>query len=554
MAVTINTRSVSNTSWGSVDKTSLRNRLVSALEDGEEGTAAAVREVYAVIRETSLTESPSSSWWGPHHVLTGDSVILNRDGLFAAAGALAGARAEADLSSQQKQKAARHLIRHYRRIQAEIPEALTEIATGRQDSNEQAIRYDVGRFGKTRKTPQGFLQTTGRLTRTGIFTYRLPDGSARKELRLDEEVFNPVSMESFNHIPITNDHPFPRRLITSKNAVEHQKGYTLGDTHQDGSHLVASLIVTDEGTIKDIENGKQELSNGYTCNLDFSSGSFKGQKYDAIQRNIVGNHVAIISKGTARAGSSARLTLDSVDDPASDLFLANIAVMDSMNSDDDIDSNIDKDEPDNNPINKDRKKMATIKIDNVTYTEVPEGVAGPVQSALQKRDDQIETLNTEAKTRTDELSEVQGKLTAAETALEKAKEDKVDEDAIEKKVIALAKERTDLLSVASKLLKEDELEKLGDAKPIDIMKAVILSENSDAKFDEVDDSFIKGQFAMTVKYATDRTEKADKQTKTADKAQKTDTTDEDVPDSDKVLKATMIKIHNDSRGIKTKED
>lgn len=419
----------------------------------------------------------------------------------------------------------------------------------------KAIRYDIGRFNKTKITREGFLHTTGRLTRTGIFTYRLPDGSTRKELRLDEEVFKQDSMDSFNHIPITNDHPFPRRLVTSKNAVKHQKGHTLGDARQDGDHLVASLIVTDEATINDIKNGKQELSNGYTCNLDFSPGSFKGEKYDTIQRDIVGNHVAIISEGTARAGSSARLTLDSVDDPDSDFYLADIAVMDSEDSDDNIDSNFDnKDEPNNNSSNKDRKKMATIKIDNVTYTEVPEGIAGPVQAALQSRDDKIDLLSKEVQTKTDEASEVQGKLTAAETALEKAEKERVDEKEIEEKVITLANERASLISTASKFLKEDAMEKLDKKAPIEIMKAVILSEDSDANFDEKDDSFIKGQFEASVRYATDRKKKANEQTEKADGAKKTDTSDDDIPDSEKVRQDAMTRIHNDSRGIETKKE
>lgn len=420
----------------------------------------------------------------------------------------------------------------------------------------KAIRYDIGRFNKTKITREGFLRTTGRLTRTGIFTYRLPDGSTRKELRLDEEVFKQDSIDSFNHIPITNDHPFPRRLVTSKNAVEHQKGHTLGDARQDGDHLVASLIVTDEATINDIKNGKQELSNGYTCNLDFSPGSFKGEKYDAIQRDIVGNHVAIISEGTARAGSSARLTLDSVDDPDSDFYLADIAVMDSEDSDDNIDSNFDdKDEPNNNSSNKDKKMEGVdIRIDGIVYKDVREGVAQVVQAALQIRDDKIDLLNTEAKTRTDELSEVQGKLTAAETALEKANEERVDEKEIEEKVITLANERASLISTASKFLKEDAMKKLDKVSPIEIMKAVILSEDSDANFDEKDDSFIKGQFEASVRYATDRKKKADDQTTNADDAKKTDTSDDDVPDSEKVRQDAMTRIHADSRGIKPKED
>ncbi|NPV30504.1 MAG: hypothetical protein HPY58_12820 [Firmicutes bacterium] len=121
---------VDNTSWGDVDKTALRNRLVKGLEEGAEGVREAIREVYAVIRSDDITEAPSQNWWGPHHIIRQDgSVVLNRGGLIAAAQALAGARAEPDLTPAQRREAAQHLMRHYREIEdLEPPESLTRAA------------------------------------------------------------------------------------------------------------------------------------------------------------------------------------------------------------------------------------------------------------------------------------------------------------------------------------------------------------------------------------------------------------------------------------------
>lgn len=127
MALRINNSRVSTRPWGDVDKTWLRNRLVKALEEGEEGAREAIREVYAVIRSDDITEAPSENWWGPHHEVTRDGeVILNRDGLAAAAAALAGARAEPNLTPQQKAEARRHLLRHYRELKLEPPAGLVE--------------------------------------------------------------------------------------------------------------------------------------------------------------------------------------------------------------------------------------------------------------------------------------------------------------------------------------------------------------------------------------------------------------------------------------------
>jgi hypothetical protein len=132
MALRIDRETVSEKPWSDVDKTALRQRLVKALEEDEAGAAEAIREVYAVIRGESLDDAPSQNWWGPHHEIRGDRVILNRNGLHAAAAALAGARTEEgpNLTPEQKRKAARHLIRHYRDLEEEPPESLRKMAGG----------------------------------------------------------------------------------------------------------------------------------------------------------------------------------------------------------------------------------------------------------------------------------------------------------------------------------------------------------------------------------------------------------------------------------------
>jgi hypothetical protein len=124
------TEEVSNRPWSDVDKTALRQRLVRALEEKEDGAAEAIREVYAVIKGETIDDAPSENWWGPHHEVRGDRVILNRNGLIAAAAALAGARTEEgpNLTPEQKRKAARHLLRHYRSLEMEPPETLRKLA------------------------------------------------------------------------------------------------------------------------------------------------------------------------------------------------------------------------------------------------------------------------------------------------------------------------------------------------------------------------------------------------------------------------------------------
>lgn len=132
------TDTVSTTDWGSVDKTQIRNMLVQGLEEGAEGVREAIREVYAVIRGENIEDAPSQNWVMPHHeVRDNGNIVLNRGGLIAAVQALAGARAEPNLTAEQKRSAARHLIRHYRQLELEIPESLS--STAGEMANIQAV-------------------------------------------------------------------------------------------------------------------------------------------------------------------------------------------------------------------------------------------------------------------------------------------------------------------------------------------------------------------------------------------------------------------------------
>jgi hypothetical protein len=48
-----------------------------------------------------------------------------------------------------------------------------------------------------------------------------------------------------------------------------------------------------------IDSGKKELSIGYRCLYDLTPGVYNGQQYDAVQREIRGNHLALVEEGRA---------------------------------------------------------------------------------------------------------------------------------------------------------------------------------------------------------------------------------------------------------------
>ena len=96
---------------------------------------------------------------------------------------------------------------------------------------DEVIRYDRSSIGKTFKTSNGFLRTDAVITRTGIFKYKNPDGTIRRELRRPEEVFKQDALDSIKMIPVTNNHPYlvsgdeNDKMVTTVNAGKYQVGF-----------------------------------------------------------------------------------------------------------------------------------------------------------------------------------------------------------------------------------------------------------------------------------------------------------------------------------------
>lgn len=144
------------------------------------------------------------------------------------------------------------------------------------------------------------------LTRTGVFVYRNPDGTERREFRPPEEVFHADALDSMKLAPVTNDHP--PELIDSTTARQFAVGAVGEAVRRDGDRVAASLVVFDADTIAEMDAGKLQTSCGYECDIEETSGtSPNGERFDVIQRNIRGNHVAIVQTGRAGAEIAVRM-------------------------------------------------------------------------------------------------------------------------------------------------------------------------------------------------------------------------------------------------------
>lgn len=178
-----------------------------------------------------------------------------------------------------------------------------------QSETIRIYRIDTFPVPKVQKTDQGFLEGEVVASRTGIFNYYDADGKCRKELRHPDDVLKEDSLKTLKMIPVTDDHP--QEFVDVNNASSLQKGFT-GESYRtdEEGNIVVRIKVTDSNLINKILSGKKaELSLGYSVSLKKDAGTYKGERYDYRQTDIVYNHLAVVEMG--RAGRNARFRLDS---------------------------------------------------------------------------------------------------------------------------------------------------------------------------------------------------------------------------------------------------
>lgn len=134
-----------------------------------------------------------------------------------------------------------------------------------------------------------------------------PDVKQNKVYRVyrpASEVFAADAMKSFAHVTVTNDHP--GRNVTPETWREDAGGMTGGEVIRDGQFVVVPMTLMDAGIIKAYEDDKRELSAGYDAQVTLETGvTDTGETYDAVMRQIRGNHVALVDR--ARGGEALRI-------------------------------------------------------------------------------------------------------------------------------------------------------------------------------------------------------------------------------------------------------
>jgi hypothetical protein len=161
-----------------------------------------------------------------------------------------------------------------------------------------------------RRTRDGYLTVNARVARAGnVQIYAgaelgKPEMASVRVYRPADEVFSKDTMESFAHRPVTLGHP--SSSVSATNWRDVAKGWSDSEVARDGEFVRVSMLLADADTIQAVEDGTRELSMGYDCSLDWKPGvSPSGQAYDAVQRGIRSNHIAVVPK--ARGGTELRI-------------------------------------------------------------------------------------------------------------------------------------------------------------------------------------------------------------------------------------------------------
>ena len=339
------------------------------------------------------------------------------------------------------------------------------------------IRYDSAKF-KATIDENGFLVDTPVVARLGVQVYYTDDGRTVREFRPAEEVFKDESLASYQGKPMTLDHVF----VNSENAKEVVVGSVTGKAEPLGSSVVAPIVVYDNTAIQEAMAGNaKELSVGYSAILDETPGwgdpitgeyALKSdgdqfdvpegwQEFDAIQRDIKVNHIAMVYRG--RAGI-AKLNMDGEQE-------------NPYTTDVDINK-------------EDKQEMIKIKLDGAQEFEVAPEVAS-----------HIEALNAKADTAIAERDALKAKVDAMPAEIEAAvAKAKADADAL-----------AALIAVAAEAgVKADGL----DAKGIKVayvkeISGLDVSEKSDAYIDAAFDIAKESDKMAEVRKATTASEKSD---------------------------------------------
>ena len=185
---------------------------------------------------------------------------------------------------------------------------VTVVRNARAMDRESARKVDIN----------GWLTVEGNpISKEGVYDYlgsQIPGYPGNtddivKVFRPMEELMRQETIESFKLLPFIDDHKWLGEKGIDTGSLPFT-GITGEGVYADAPYLRSNLKVFSEELKADIIAGKVELSPGYLYDVYLQPGVWNGQPYQYVQRNLRGNHLALVMTG--RTGSDVAV-MDSDD-------------------------------------------------------------------------------------------------------------------------------------------------------------------------------------------------------------------------------------------------
>lgn len=174
---------------------------------------------------------------------------------------------------------------------------LEKMAAGKGEEKEKEKKVDSIVFAdsagiqidgsKLVDTKDGLLVKDAIICKAMVLDYQ-----GKKILKSPEELA--LSMPTMQRMMITNEHP-RARVIMDPSEI---KGRILPETVRlDNDTAVGDMLITDKALADEVRDGKRDLSPGYYADVIEESGIFNDEPYEAVQKKVLYDHLAVVKKG-----------------------------------------------------------------------------------------------------------------------------------------------------------------------------------------------------------------------------------------------------------------
>ena len=366
------------------------------------------------------------------------------------------------------------------------------------------FQQDIQKFdiNVLHKTPEGYYQ--GTVIPTGIGVFRYLDKNRKFVYRLRDVDDVKAATATLNCKPITLQHP--NVPVDVNNVKDLQVGMTANDASFDGLNNRVTVTITNKDAIDAIDRKEvKAFSMGYKCSVVDKDGVWQGVHHDQQQKDIVYNHLALVTKG--RAGDKVNFMVGDSADFADFFDMADPETEEPQKHTEDgkeyqdgqpVIVNDGKADPDvhlkdsNN--NNQEQSMKTIQLDGVDY-QADEKVIDALQVAQKDAADKLDEIHTLLSA----VDEKDSQIADLKEQLEKAN-DEIDESVIDAAVNA----KLEILDAARAA--GLEVETSDDVS--DIKRKVVAAAFDGLEIDAIEDeASLNSLFASANKVIADRAEK-----------------------------------------------